>query len=48
MTSFASKNKAKINFETFMSDLYSLDSINTAMQDLAEQKVLRAIVKVSA
>ena len=46
MASFVSENKPKIDFETFMSDLYSLENINQAMQDLASHKVLRAIVKV--
>ena len=47
MTSFVSENKQKIDFETFLSDSYMFKNINQAMQDLADHKILRAIVKVS-
>jgi S-(hydroxymethyl)glutathione dehydrogenase/alcohol dehydrogenase len=47
MTDFVSTNKEQINFETFMSDIYPFKNINQALDDLKQQKILRAIVRVS-
>lgn len=47
MTDFVSSNKSQINFQTFMSDIYPFKDINQALDDLRQQKILRAIVKVS-
>jgi len=46
MNSFVSENKSKINFETFMPDLYSFENINQGMDYLAEQKILRAVLQM--
>jgi S-(hydroxymethyl)glutathione dehydrogenase/alcohol dehydrogenase len=48
MASFVSSNKAKINFDSFMSNIFPFKDINTAMTNLSDQKVLRAIVKVNS
>lgn len=47
MTDFVSNNKSQINFQTFMSDIYPFKDINQAFDDLKQQKILRAIVKIS-
>lgn len=44
MSQFVSENKSKLNFSPFMSNTYKLADINIAMDDLAKQKLLRAII----
>lgn len=47
MNDFVSSNKSQINFQTFMSNIYPFKDINQALNDLKQQKILRAIVKVT-
>ena len=47
MTQFTSDNKAKLSLDSFMSHNYTFSQINQAMEDLQEQKILRAIIKIA-
>jgi S-(hydroxymethyl)glutathione dehydrogenase/alcohol dehydrogenase len=44
VSQFVSAHKSEINFSPFMSNTYRLADINLAMEELSQQKILRAII----